>query len=264
MSRTLNLVDILLTTGRHLFLVGRFTEALVPLTKLAAFRQLPRHVLEELQALLGEIHLQQKNYKQARRHLTGAISCKPLKAEYHFLMAVAIEEDPDADLKRAEMYYARAVQIEPDQPAYWADFGSYLFAIEKSKKALKAIRKAYALAPTDPEIVGQVAAILRREGYAEEATTKLRAAVFHNHGAAAFHQLWQQHRFQLLHTDQQARKAETVFSAEEPAILPFVPTASQGKYMELGAKTFRIDQAEPLAEPTKKEPVPFRRPPKKG
>ena len=38
MSRTLNLIDILLTTGRHLFLVGRFTEALVPLTKLVPIR----------------------------------------------------------------------------------------------------------------------------------------------------------------------------------------------------------------------------------
>ena len=49
MSRTLNLVDILLTTGRNLFLMGRFTEALIPLTKLAGFRQLPEHLAEEVQ-----------------------------------------------------------------------------------------------------------------------------------------------------------------------------------------------------------------------
>src|SRR5438034_65627 len=49
MSRTLNLMDILLTTGRHLFLMGRYTEALTPLTKLRGFRSLPDHVNEELQ-----------------------------------------------------------------------------------------------------------------------------------------------------------------------------------------------------------------------
>ena len=47
MSRTLNLIDILLTTGRHLFLMGRYTEALQPLTRLCEFRKLPRHVLED-------------------------------------------------------------------------------------------------------------------------------------------------------------------------------------------------------------------------
>ena len=198
MSRTLNLIDILLNTGRNLFLVGRSTEALVPLTKLAGFRKLPRPLQEELQALLGEIHLQQKNYKQARRHLTAAICCRPLKAEYHYLMAVAIEEDQEADRNRAEMYYERVVQLNPEQPAYWADFGSYLFTIDKAKEGLKAIRKAFTLAPTDAEIVGQVAAVLRREGHAEEATTKLRAALFHNHGAQAFRLLWQQHQFELI------------------------------------------------------------------
>src|SRR2546423_32041 len=111
MSRTLNLIDVLLTTGRHLFLMGRFTEALVPLTKLSAFRRLPDHVVAEHQALLGEIYLQQKNYKQARRHLTAASAVRPLKAEYHYLMAVAIEEDDAADRKRAEMYYARAIEL---------------------------------------------------------------------------------------------------------------------------------------------------------
>jgi tetratricopeptide (TPR) repeat protein len=161
------------------------------------------------------------------------------------------------------MYYARAVQSAPEQPGYWADFGSYLFTIDKPKDALKAVRKAYALAPTDAEIVGQVAAVLRREGHAEEATTKVRSSLFHNHGAAAFQQLWQTHQFQLLHARQQTAKAEAIID-DDVVILPFEPATGQGKYVELGAKTFRIDQAEPLAEPTKKEPLPFRRPPRKG
>src|SRR5437870_353906 len=122
MSRTLNLIDILLTTGRHLFTMGRFTEALGPLTKLCGFRKLPDHVNEELQSLLAEIYLQQKKYKDARRHLTAAIALRPLKADYCYLMAVAIEEDDQAERRRAEMYYARALELEPVEPTYWADF----------------------------------------------------------------------------------------------------------------------------------------------
>lgn len=263
MNRTLNLIDILLTSGRNLFLMGRFTEALAALTKLAGFRKLPRPTLEELQALLAEIHLQQKNYKDARRHLTAAIAIRPLKAEYHFLMAVALSEDEEADRERADMYYARAIELEPEQPAYCADYGSYLFTLGRTKDALKSIRKAYALGVTDVEIVGQVAEVLRREDCAEEATTKLRAALFHNHGSAGFRQLWQQHQFAMIR-EYQNEKAAPVGADRGPVILKFVAQPSQGKYMELGGKTIRIDQAEPLNEPKKKQPAPHRRPPRKG
>ena len=52
-----------------------------------------------------------------------------------------------------------------------------------------------------------------------------------------------------------------------PVFLPFTPAPQHGKYLELGAKTFRIDQAESLVEPRKQEPAAdsgYRRPPKKG
>ncbi len=116
MSRTLNLVDILLTTGRHLVMMGRFTEALEPLTKLSGFRSLPDHALEELQSLLADIHLQQRRFPQARRHLAAAIALKPLKAEYHYLMGIAIEEDERADRKRAEMYLRGRSRSRPTIP----------------------------------------------------------------------------------------------------------------------------------------------------
>jgi tetratricopeptide (TPR) repeat protein len=258
MSRTLNLVDILLTTGRHLFLMGRFTEALAPLTRLSGFRQLPDEVTEEIQSLLGEIYLQQEKYKEARRHLTAAIAVRPLKAEYFYLMATAIEEDEWADRKRAEMYYARATELEPNEPTYWADYGSYLFTIDKAKHALKAIRKAFTLGITDEEVVGQVADVLRREEYYEEAATKLRAALFHNHGAQPFELLWRRHQFQMIHADQRRGSEGPV----EAVLLPFVPAKTQGKFMELGERTIRIDQAESLKGPTEQKPVPYRRPPK--
>jgi tetratricopeptide (TPR) repeat protein len=261
MSRTLNLIDILLTTGRHLVMMGRFTEALEPLTKLSAFRSLPDHALEELQSLLADVHLQQHRYVEARRHLAAALTLKPLKAEYHYLMGIAIEEDERADWKRAEMYFARAVQIEADNPAYWIDFGSYLFKMGKAKQALAAIRKAFALATTDADIVGEVAAILRREGYFDEATTKLRSALFHNHGVQRFRLLWQQHQFHLIRADQEKKQSKRN-ATDRPVILPFVATPRHGKYLELGAKTIRIDQAEPLAAPKEKTPQPYRRPPK--
>jgi Flp pilus assembly protein TadD len=262
MSRTLNLLDILLTSARHLFMMGRFTEALVPLAKLTGFRSLPDHINEETQSLLAEIYLQQKKYKDARRHLTAAIALKPSKGEYCYLMAVAIEEDDRAERGRAELYYSRAIELEPNEPTYRADFGSYLFNVGKTRQAFAEIRKAYTLGICDAEIVGQVAQVLRREGQLEEATTKLRAALFHSHGAADFRRLWQQHQFALIHARQNQRRESAGYA--EPVLLPFTPAPHQGKYLALGGKTIRIDQPEPLDEPRKRDPQPYRRPPKKG
>ncbi|MBI3821855.1 MAG: hypothetical protein HY289_04140 [Planctomycetes bacterium] len=259
MSKTLNLCDILLTTGRHLVLMGRFTEALAPLTKLCGFRSLPEYVAEEVQSLLAEIHLQHKKFKEARRHLTAAMAIRPLKAEYCYLMGIAIDEDETADRNRAEMYYSRAVEMEPSDTTYLLDFAAYLFTMDRSQDAMKLVRKAYKFGIADAEVIDRVADLLRREGHVQEATAKVRAALFHNHGAAPFRALWQRHQFALIHASQQMPTADA-----EPTFLPFVAAETHGKYLELGAKTFRIDQAEPLGEPTKKTPAPFRRPPKKG
>lgn len=263
MSKTLNLVDILLTTGRNLVLMGRFTEALVPLTKLAGFRNLPLHVLNEVYALTADVHIQQENYKDARRQLAAAIALKPLEARHHYLMAVAIVEDDYADQSRAEMYFDRAVRIEADNAAYWLDFGSYLFTQGKATEGLKAICKAYAIDTSDAEIVGEVAQVLRREGLYDAATTKLRAALFENHGAQAFRQLWQQHQFALIHAQQQ-KKATRGDAQDRPVILPFTGRPAQGKFVDLGGRTIRIDQAEPLEAPKNKRPMPMKRPPRKG
>ena len=261
MSRTLNLVDILLTSGRNLVLMGRFTEALAPLTKLAGFRNLPEHVLCELYSLRADIHLQQQDYTEARRQLTAAMSLRPLDGRNYYLMGIAIEEDESAELQRAEMYFEKAVELEPESAAYWVDFGSYLFKVGKTKYALKAIRRAFAIDESDADIVGEVANILRREGHYQEATTKLRAALFANHGSQAFKQLWQQHQFALIHAQQQEKKAKEL-GYDRPVILPFTSRESSGKYREIGGKTIRFDQAEPLKEPTNKIPTPYKRPPK--
>jgi tetratricopeptide (TPR) repeat protein len=205
--------------------------------------------------------LQQQDYQEARRQLTAATSLRPLDARNYYLMGIAIEEDETADLKRAEMYFAKAVELDPDAAAYWVDFGSYLFKIGKTKEALKAIRKAFAIDQSDADIVGEVANVLRREGHFQEATTKLRSALFANHGAQAFKQLWQQHQFAMIHAQQQEVKTKAL-GHDRPTILPFTPRESNGKYREIGGKTIRFDQPEKLKEPTNKTPTSYKRPPK--
>ena len=223
MSRTLNLIDILLTSGRNLFSLGRYRDALIPLNKLAGFRDLDADALCELNSLRGRIFLELEQYRQARRCFAAAIAARPGSGEHHFHMAQAIEDDVDADLERAEGHYTLAVALVPERADFWCEFGSYLFAIGKAAKGLNAIRKAFERGIADSDIVGRVVEMLREEGYAAEATSKLRSALFHNRGAAAFRELWQQHQFELARMDAEKRRRAANGWPAEPVILDFPP-----------------------------------------
>src|SRR6266481_446831 len=62
MSTTLNLVDHLLSRGRHLQEIGREQDALHVLERLACFRQLPPKVAEETQVRLAELLLERGEF----------------------------------------------------------------------------------------------------------------------------------------------------------------------------------------------------------
>jgi tetratricopeptide (TPR) repeat protein len=262
MSRTLNLIELLLNSGRHLRDLGRTAEAIDILSRLADFRKMPADVIEEIQALLADLHLRQENYSKARRHLTAAMAFRPLKAEYHHQMALAIEEDEHADRKRAAMYFERAVELDADNAEYWLDYGSYLCRGGKIRAGVKALRKAFSLGIADPEVVGQVAEVLRSVDRFREAATKLRTALFRNRGNERFVRLWREHQFLTLSAQQRRLRKAAPDGKKGPVILPFTPAEQTGKYVELGEKTIRIDQAEPIGKPRSPLPLPFRRPPK--
>lgn len=262
MSKTLNLIDILLTTSRHLTMIGRSTEALATLSKLAAFRDLPTEVLVEICVLRADLYLQRKNYKDARRNLAAAIAAEPLEAHHHYLMAVAIDEDEEADRARAEMYYRQAVELDPAGALYWLDFANYSFKQGNAKQGLKALRKAAANAEGDADLLGDIAKMLRREGHVDEAARLVRKALFESHGAPELHALWQQHQIDVMRLSQQ--KEQPTYDDAAPVILPFAGERPTGRYLEMGGKTFRIDQAQPLDEPKTTLPIPAHKPPKKG
>jgi len=58
--------------------------------------------------------MRQEDYAKRVAISPRALASRPLHAEYHYMMAIAIEEDDQADLKRAEIYYARAVELDAD------------------------------------------------------------------------------------------------------------------------------------------------------
>jgi tetratricopeptide (TPR) repeat protein len=220
----LNLVDRLSAMGRNYRQVGRSQEALHIFSQLAQFRNLPAAVAEETQANLAEITLERKDYRQARRHLAAALCYQPENIAYHNMMASALDNDDDGDDQRAARHYRKSLQLDPHQPEQWSEYGLLLLRLGRTETGLKALRKAAAQAPADPEVLRKlITGLLQAEG-PEEARQVLRAARFRNAGDRRFQDLWNDFQFQELHRRQQAGDFPDSRDAAGAAlpILPFV------------------------------------------
>src|SRR5581483_11461150 len=217
MSRTLNLVDCLLTAARNLHRLGRAVEAEDTLNRLVRFRTLPADAAAEVHSLLAELHFKQDHYRKTRRHLVAALTYQPHRADLHFRLALAIEADPAARPERARGHYLRALQLDGKNAGYWLDYAFYLLTLGESKRGLRALRRAYALGCDDPDILGRVAEGLRQEGLHDEARSKLLSALFSHPRDRRFRALWQQHQFQMLYEKQQLdRRERTAAAIAEP------------------------------------------------
>ena len=186
MSTTLNLADRILDTACNLHHLGRSHDAAQLLNRLASWRDLPRDCAEEAHVRLAEIHLEFEQPKQARRHLAIALALEPECAHYHYLMAVALEDDPKCDPRRADGPYRRCLALDPEHAEYQCDYGVYAVQQGRARAGLAALRRAAALAPDDPDMLGRVAAGMRQADRADEAKELLRAALFRNPTISVF------------------------------------------------------------------------------
>jgi predicted Zn-dependent protease len=248
MSKMLCLVDCLLTSARNLHRCGRHTAARELLSRLARFRNLPPAAAVEIHTLLAE--LARGEARAARRHLAAAIALQPDSAELHFSLAQATEADPAVRPERARTHYLRALELAPENAHYWIEYAVYLLTIGIEQRGLKALRRAYALAGDNADIVGRVAATLREEGLEDEARSKLIAALLAHPRDRRFRALWQEHQFQSLYTQQQEQRQPAPTSVRQgPAILPFRAAPTTGRFASLGKRTLRFDPPAPIAEP---------------
>jgi Flp pilus assembly protein TadD len=236
MGRTLNLCESLLAMGRDWQTAGRLVEASRVLQRLASFRDLPVTVAEEAHARLATIFLQLRKFKKARRHLTSALFYRPSNAGYYYQFASALHHDPDADASRAVRYYRQAVNLDPDQPRWWSDFGRLLLQMGRAKKGVDALRKAVSLAPDDPVILARLVDGLCLSDRAAAAKAVLEAARFRNPRDARFRKLWNDFQFR-----QMAEAQYTQPAAEEPVILPFVRRAALPEVPRASGRIVRLD-----------------------
>src|SRR6266478_3044457 len=122
MSRTLNLVDRLLSQGRHLHELGLYSQSAQLLKRLLGLRKLPGKVVEESRSLLADMEVRQGHFARGRRNLAVAIAHEPANADYQHRLAVALEDDPQASPMAALEAYDRCLALDPDNPHYLCDY----------------------------------------------------------------------------------------------------------------------------------------------
>lgn len=246
-STTLNLVERLLHSARNLHEHGQHQAAAKLFARLTGLGDLPREVAEEAHVRLAEIHLDNDRLKQARRHLTAALAHEPDCAHYHYLLAIAVEDDPNCDPKRAGVHYRRGLRLDPDHADYQCDYGLYAIRNGQTRAGLTALRRAVKLAPDEPTILGRVAEALRQADKADEAKDLLRAALFRQPRDPRFRDLWNRHQFSALHAAQNRTNERYATVKDEPVILPF--PRPKRRVQKHGGKTIRIDAPAELEGP---------------
>jgi tetratricopeptide (TPR) repeat protein len=256
MSRTLNLADRLLAMGHNYQRLGRGREALTVLGRLARLGHLPAETAEQTQALLAEIHLQRKQYRRARRHLTAALLYQPRSVRYHNLMADALDADDRGDGERAAEACRRSLELDPDQPDRLSAYGLLLLRLGRGADGLEALRRAAALAPDDPAVLGRLVEGLCAEGLSEEARQLLRAARFRNPRDGRFQRLWDDFQFQQLHRRQQDERRRGGAGADDrPVVLPFLRPVRPAAPAATDGRRIRRDPPTPLPPPHRPRPA---------
>jgi tetratricopeptide (TPR) repeat protein len=257
MSKTLNLIDLLLARGRAQHDIGRTYDALQTLGRLTRLQELPQEVAEEAQDRLAEIQMHHRQYGRARRHLTAALAHSPNDAGYLYRMGSALDLDEQSDPEAALHHYRQSLQADPDQPRCLSDFGLLALCLGNDEEGLQALQRAVELAPDDPEILSKLLEGLCEVGQAEEARRLLRVALFRNGRHSGFRKLRSDFEFQQLREAQEAARQpgqDARPGPDGPILLPFAPTTTTTEPKRSGRKRIRRDG--PAAPPPPHVPRP--------
>jgi tetratricopeptide (TPR) repeat protein len=237
----LNFVEHLLAHGRQLHRLGQAPQATRVLQRVIGLRDLPADVVEDTHRELAELHLEQGKYRLARRALAAALAQQPDEPHYHFLMGVAVLDDPKGEPRRALAHLRTALRLDRDNAEYNLEFALLALSLDKSRAALAALRRTAKLVPDNPETLGRVADGLRNAGRHDEARVLLRAALFQHPRDRRFRELWSRHQFQMLHAAQEQQRTRWTPTEPKPVILKF---ARPRKSINIAQQTVRTDGPE--------------------
>lgn len=207
MSRTLILIEAAWASARHSAERGRRADALAILTPLLARPDLPAGTAAKAHRLAAALHLHADRHRAARKHLFAAAKIEPGNADTHYQLGVAFGEDPYGCDERAARRFRRAVKLDPTNALYRAELGRAAVRADKDRVGVAAVRKAVALAPTDPAVLTVAVEALRDAGRVRLAWKVMCRARFLAPANADVRRLWDRAKFDLACGRQHRRPA---------------------------------------------------------
>jgi len=253
MSKTLNLIDILLRRARTCHDLGLHDQAKNLFERLATFRSLPAEAAEETQLRLADISNDEDDSFKERQHLTCALAQQPQNAEHHYRLAKAYRNDKDIPAAKALPHLKAAVRIDPENGRYLAELGSLSIELGQTEQGLRLLKKAYQLDADDLGILEQYAEALFDAGQESDARVLLKTAMFRHSSDRRFRDLFRDFRFRAVADDQKS-KATIPFPDDQPILLPFVHNAPKQRRHSIDGQIVRIDGAAPLRGPSHRKP----------
>jgi predicted Zn-dependent protease len=199
--------------------VGRRADACAAVQNVLNQSDVPAAMRADAHRLMGEIELDRRNYRQARRQFAAALRQEPDRAEGYHSYAMAVEADPDAHPRQAWVALRRATRLDPLEPRYWSALGHVGLRLGRRHSALKAFRRAVRLRPCRPSTLAAVIDGLTELNRWREARALLMAARFRAPCDKAVQQLWA--GFQLACLRRRQECARNRGESDPPAVLPF-------------------------------------------
>lgn len=213
MGKTLTLIDAAWASARDRAQAGRKSEARGILVTLLGREDLPTALAAKAHRLAAKLYADGERYAKARKHLKAARTLEPGNADTHYQLAAAYADDAYGCDLRAAKSYRRAVARDGTNALYHAAYGRALVRAAKDRPAVRALREAVELAPTDAKVLAVVVEAYREMNAARLAWDVVCKAKFLAPADKAIAAMWQRAKFDLASEGQSPRMRK---------VLPFV------------------------------------------
>jgi tetratricopeptide (TPR) repeat protein len=215
MSDVLCLVNHLLGRAHRLAHSSQFAAAIELLEDVATFPLTARRT-EEVERLLAELYLKQRQYRKAARHLRRAIAVAPRTARYHYLLGVCVASHRNGRRERALEHFRRALKLAPTHRRCRAEAGLLAVRMGRVELGLRWLRQA---AEGEPRLVEKLARGYCEAGRPEEAKRAVQLARFGAPRCLRLQQVQAQLDLGRLRGQQAERAARRTTN---PVVLPFL------------------------------------------
>lgn len=217
MGRMLNWVDFLLVQSQRDLQARRPERVVHLLGRLAPSSDLAIAVKIQLLERIGEAYLMLGDWARARKSFRLALRCGGSNGRLYGLLARALASDPTVDAQKAGRYYRRALQLEPNSPAWHCEAGMYFAEMGKWKLSIRCLQRAVDLAPDDLGVLATLVHVLCQAERFDEAHKAVRVSRFRHRGKFHLEKL----RDEIEYSHHQCRQRSSTRS-DPKRVLPFL------------------------------------------